>query len=154
MMVYHWLPASPLPPPPPPCIFRNFEWKVAVADFAFYRKKKIIKSRFLEGHLNTILAPWGGHLNEPIFNSSNAPGLPRGMLELRMDRHVTSWVKRQCFIINCPCCFSTRGWCVKTHTARPAAIQNDALADWVLYVTAWAISGYGGILGRKKERKD
>lgn len=76
--------------PPPPCIFRNFEWKVAVADFASYRKKKIIKSRFLEGHLNTILAPWGGHLSEPIFNSSNAPGLPWGMLELRMDRHVTS----------------------------------------------------------------
>ena len=89
MMVYHWLPAPPLPPPPQ-CIFHNFEWKVMVADFAFYRKKKIIKSRFLEGHLNTILAPWGGHLNEPIFNSSNAPGLPRGMLELRMDRHVTS----------------------------------------------------------------
>ena len=87
-------PSTPSLPPPPPSIFRNFEWKVTVADFAFYRKKKIIKSRFLEGHLNTILAPWGGHLNEPIFNSLNAPGLPWGMLELRVDRHVTSWVKR------------------------------------------------------------
>ena len=30
------------------------------------------------GHLNTILARGGGSLNDPIFKSSNARGLPGG----------------------------------------------------------------------------
>ena len=30
------------------------------------------------GHLNTILAQGGGNLNDPIFKSSNARGLPGG----------------------------------------------------------------------------
>ena len=30
------------------------------------------------GHLNTILARGGGNLNDPIFKSSNARGLPGG----------------------------------------------------------------------------
>ena len=30
------------------------------------------------GHLNTILVRGGGNLNDPIFKSSNARGLPRG----------------------------------------------------------------------------
>ena len=30
------------------------------------------------GHLNTILARGGGNLNNPIFKSSNARGLPWG----------------------------------------------------------------------------
>ena len=42
------------------------------------------------GHLNTILAIGGGNLNDPIFKSSNARGLPGGggggMLKFRVDR--------------------------------------------------------------------
>ena len=42
------------------------------------------------GHLNTILAIGGGNLNDPIFKSSNARGLPGGggMLKFRVDRHI------------------------------------------------------------------
>ena len=44
------------------------------------------------GHLNTILAQGGGTLNDPIFESSNARGLPRtgggGMLKFRVDRRI------------------------------------------------------------------
>ena len=46
------------------------------------------------GHLNTILARWGGNLNDLIFKSSNARGLPRGgggMLKFRVDRRITLW---------------------------------------------------------------
>ena len=44
------------------------------------------------GHLNTILARGGGNLNDPIFKSSNARGLPGGggMLKFRVDRRITS----------------------------------------------------------------
>ena len=43
------------------------------------------------GHLNTILAIGGGNLNDPIFKSSNARGLPGGggMLKFRVDRRIT-----------------------------------------------------------------
>ena len=42
------------------------------------------------GHLNTILAIGGGNLNDPIFKSSNARGLPgEGMLKFRVDRRIT-----------------------------------------------------------------
>ena len=42
------------------------------------------------GHLNTILARGGGNLNDPIFKSSNARGLPGGgMLKFRVDRRIT-----------------------------------------------------------------
>ena len=34
------------------------------------------KSDYRVGHLNTILARGGGNLNDPIFESSNACGLP------------------------------------------------------------------------------
>ena len=41
------------------------------------------------GHLNTILARGGGNLNDPIFKSSNARGLPGGgMLKFRVDRRI------------------------------------------------------------------
>ena len=41
------------------------------------------------GHLNTILAIGGGNLNDPIFKSSNARGLPGGgMLKFRVDRRI------------------------------------------------------------------
>ena len=42
------------------------------------------------GHLNTILAQGGGNLNDPIFKSSNARGLPGegGMLKFRVDRRI------------------------------------------------------------------
>ena len=41
------------------------------------------------GHLNTILAIGGGDLNDPIFKSSNARGLPGGgMLKFRVDRRI------------------------------------------------------------------
>ena len=46
-------------------------------------------------HLNTILAQGGGNLNDPIFRSSNAQGLPRkagggggGMLKFPFDRRL------------------------------------------------------------------
>ena len=42
------------------------------------------------GHLNTIFARRGGNLNDPIFKSSNARGLPGGgMLKFRVDRRIT-----------------------------------------------------------------
>ena len=42
------------------------------------------------GHLNTILAIGGGNLNDPIFKSSNARGLPGGgMLKFRVDRRIS-----------------------------------------------------------------
>ena len=48
------------------------------------------------GHLNTILARGGGNLNDPIFKSSNACGLPPergrgggGVLKFRVDRCIT-----------------------------------------------------------------
>ena len=48
------------------------------------------------GHLNTILARGGGNLNDPIFKSSNARGLPGGgMLKFRVDRRIKS--DRACF---------------------------------------------------------
>ena len=44
------------------------------------------------GHLDTILAQGGGNLNDPIFKSSNARGLPGGggggMLKFRVDRRI------------------------------------------------------------------
>ena len=44
------------------------------------------------GHLNTILAIGGGNLNDPIFKSSNAWGLPGGggggILKFRVDRRI------------------------------------------------------------------
>ena len=41
------------------------------------------------GHLNTTLARGGGNLNDPIFKSSNARGLPEGgMLKFRVDRRI------------------------------------------------------------------
>ena len=43
------------------------------------------------GHLNTILAQGRGNLNDPIFKSSNARGLPGGgggMLKFRVDRRI------------------------------------------------------------------
>lgn len=47
MMVYHWLPAPPLPPPPR--IFRNFEWKVTVADLPFTEKRRLSNPAFWKG---------------------------------------------------------------------------------------------------------
>ena len=39
--------------------------------------------------MNTILARGGGNLNDPIFKSSNARGLPGGgMLKFRVDRRI------------------------------------------------------------------
>ena len=53
------------------------------------------------GHLNTILAIGGGNLNDPIFKSSNARGLPGGggMLKFRVDRRISfhSYVKKTNF---------------------------------------------------------
>ena len=51
------------------------------------------KSNDKVGHLNTSLAIGGGNLNNPIFKSSNARGLPRGgggggMLKFRVDRRI------------------------------------------------------------------
>ena len=41
------------------------------------------------GHLNTILTRGGGNLNDPMFKSSNARGLPGGgMLEFRFDPRI------------------------------------------------------------------
>ena len=50
----------------------------------------INKSDHRVGHLNTILARGGGNLNNPIFKSSNARGLPGGgrMLKFRLDRYI------------------------------------------------------------------
>ena len=48
------------------------------------------------GHLNTILAIGGGNLNDPIFKSSNARGLPGGgggMLKFRVDRRINLFTK-------------------------------------------------------------
>ena len=44
------------------------------------------------GHLNTTLARGGGNLNDPIFKSSNARGLPGGgeMLKFRVDRRISA----------------------------------------------------------------
>ena len=45
------------------------------------------------GHLNTILARGGGNLNDLIFKSSNARGLPGGeMLKFRVDRCISLYV--------------------------------------------------------------
>ena len=48
------------------------------------------KSNDKVGHLNTSLAIGGGNLNNPIFKSSNARGLPGGggMLKFRVDRRI------------------------------------------------------------------
>ena len=49
------------------------------------------------GHLNTILARGGANLNDPIFKSSNARGLPGGggMLKFRVDRRIISMIYLQ-----------------------------------------------------------
>ena len=44
------------------------------------------------GHLNTILAPGGGNLNDPIFKSSNARDLPEYPNEL-VDCTILSFIK-------------------------------------------------------------
>ena len=50
------------------------------------------------GHLNTILAIGGGNLNDPIFKSSNARGLPGGgMLKFRVDRRIIMIKRFQSF---------------------------------------------------------
>ena len=49
------------------------------------------------GHLNTILARGGGNLNDPIFKSSNARGLPGGgggMLKFRVDRRINTLLRK------------------------------------------------------------
>ena len=51
------------------------------------------------GHLNTILAIGGGNLNDPIFKSSNARGLPGvggggGVLKFRVDRRISNVFSR------------------------------------------------------------
>ena len=49
------------------------------------------KSNDKVGHLNNILAQGGGNLNDPIFKSSNAWGLPGEggwMLKFRVDRRI------------------------------------------------------------------
>ena len=55
------------------------------------------KSDAKVGHLNTILARGGGNLNDPIFKSSNARGLPGGggggMLKFRVDRRINEICK-------------------------------------------------------------
>ena len=53
------------------------------------------------GHLNTILAIGGGNLNDPIFKSSNARGLPGGgMLKFRVDRRIMcSFIVRVQFVL-------------------------------------------------------
>ena len=51
------------------------------------------------GHLNTILAIGGGNLNDPIFKSSNARGLPGGgMLKFRVDRRIIFTNKAALFL--------------------------------------------------------
>ena len=50
-----------------------------------------VKSSARVGYLNAILAQGGGNLNNSIFKSSNARGLPGGgMLMFRIDRRITS----------------------------------------------------------------
>ena len=52
------------------------------------------------GHLNTILARGGGNLNDSIFKSSNARGLPGvgggggGMLKFQVDRRIRRLVMK------------------------------------------------------------
>ena len=55
------------------------------------------KSNDSVGHLNTILARGGGNLNDPIFKSSNAQGLPGGggMLKFRVDRRITFGIRKR-----------------------------------------------------------
>ena len=59
------------------------------------------KSHDKVGHLNTILAIGGGNLNDPIFKSSNARGLPGGggggTLKFRVDRRIITIVPFQLF---------------------------------------------------------
>ena len=52
-----------------------------------------VKSSARVGYLNAILAQGGGNLNNSIFKSSNARGLPGGgggMLMFRIDRRISS----------------------------------------------------------------
>ena len=52
-----------------------------------------VKSSAKVGYLNAILAQGGGNLNNSIFKSSNARGLPGGgggMLMFRIDRRISS----------------------------------------------------------------
>ena len=55
------------------------------------------------GHLNTILARGGGSLNDPIFKSSNARGLPGGggggMLKFRVDRRISERKLKSAFFL-------------------------------------------------------
>ena len=54
-----------------------------------------VKSSARVGYLNAILAQGGGNLNNSIFKSSNARGLPGGgggMLMFRIDRRI-KWRK-------------------------------------------------------------
>ena len=52
-----------------------------------------VKSSARVGYLNAILAQGGGNLNNSLFKSSNARGLPGGggggMLMFRIDRRIT-----------------------------------------------------------------
>ena len=66
-----------------------------IASVSDWRTKKVFKSwaqkdksDYRVGHLKTILARGGGNLNDPIFKSSNACGLP-GSGQFRVDRCIT-----------------------------------------------------------------
>ena len=53
-----------------------------------------VKSSARVGYLNAILAQGGGNLNNSIFKSSNARGLPGGgMLMFRIDRRISGRLK-------------------------------------------------------------
>ena len=71
-----------------------------------------VKSSARVGYLNAIVAQGGGNLNNSIFKSSNARGLPGGgggMLMFRIDRRIKRITL--CF----DSCDSTKG--IKWHNA-------------------------------------
>ena len=70
-----------------------------------------VKSSARVGYLNAILAQGGGNLNNSIFKSSNARGLPGGggMLMFRIDRRIQEefdmiiYSPREARLINLSC---------------------------------------------------
>ena len=70
----------------------DFRWKQHESTTIALKQGHLTdKSDHRVGHLNPILARGGGNLNDPIFKSSNARGLPWGkggggwMLKFRVD---------------------------------------------------------------------
>ena len=63
------------------------------------------------GHLNDILARVGGNLNDNFQKSQMPGGLPGGgMLKLRFDRYITSYLLIQTLIIISTLLYFTNEW--------------------------------------------